>query len=129
MQLIMGEFAHAMPHQVASAAGDALVTANGQEVPCGDHAGPGKIEPGQSEQGQAAQLSSDSGAPTAKTHDSGAHETNCCETTCNCPCLHLSAMAMPTALLSVAMLDQQLFPAAAPGHMPDRIFLLFRPPA
>jgi hypothetical protein len=38
-------------------------------------------------------------------------------------------MAMPAALLSVAMLDQHLFPAAVPGPMPDRIFLLFRPPA
>lgn len=121
MRLIMGEFAHAMPHQDASAGTDAPAVADGQELPCPDHA-----DPDQTRKSHTDQLSSESGV---KTHTGDSHDTNCCEAACACPCLHLSALALLAAPVSVAVLDQPRFPAAVLGHLPDRISLLLRPPA
>jgi len=115
-RLVLGEFAHAMPHQNES---DVSAAAQVQAVPCPDHG----AKPGEGHR------SMDSGEATAKAHDAGSHDTNCCKTACNCPCLHLSTMAMPSAIVNVAAADQRGFPTDALGHTPDRITLLFRPPA
>jgi hypothetical protein len=118
-RLVLGELAHAAPHQNESNNVDAPVAAaHAQEAPCPDHA---------TESG-VPQVLTDSVDMTSKPHGPGSHDTNCCQNACECACLHLSALAMPVTM-NVAALDQLVIVDAALGHTPDRIFLLFRPPA
>jgi hypothetical protein len=118
-RLVLGELAHAVPQQNESTTGDTPAAAHSEEVPCPDHA---------ASKSDAPEVLTDRGEATAKPHGAESHDTNCCENACDCACLHLSALTMP-ATVSVAALDELLVGAAALGHTPDRIFLLFRPPA
>jgi hypothetical protein len=119
VRLVLGESAHAMPHQDESNNAHPAAAANAQEMPCPDHAGtPDPDEP-----------STDSKDLASKHHDPASHDTNCCKTSCDCACLHLSALAISQVSAGVATREQLRVPAAVLGHTPDRIFLLLRPPA
>jgi hypothetical protein len=117
MRLIAGESAHAMPsHGEQAAMAQGKGTAQSQEAPCPDHA-----------------ASSDASAPMADTatpaHADGSHGKDCCKNTCSCPCLHLSALLTASLNVSAAIPDQLSLPLAAIGRTPERVSLLFRPPA
>jgi hypothetical protein len=119
-RLVLGEFAYSMPHQADSSHANAApaVTQAQQEMPCPDH----------------VTTAANSESPTAsedltsKPHHPASHE-HCCKTGCDCACLHLSGLAMPSATLNVVAPEDHPLPAPAFGHTPDRISLLFRPPA
>lgn len=122
MRLILGEFAHAMPHPSERADPDSAGAAQQQEQPCPDHA----------DMSNVARPSAESMDVTAEVHTGGAshgHDVDCCKTTCNCPCLHISAIETPALVMNLVILGQRSIPFAAIGHLPDRISLLFRPPA
>jgi hypothetical protein len=111
--LILGEFAHAMPHMAepATAMNEIVTSANHDSPPCGSHV------QGGSESGQ----SQDSG-----TDDHAAKD--CCKGgECACPCLHSPAataavpFTMPRAHDQVAILVE--------GAAWHRLSGLFRPPA
>lgn len=119
-RLVIGEFAHAMPHSGELAHSDAAVATQSQDSPCPDHAG------------KAADVkqSADSVGPAASAHVNASNDTDCCKTTgCKCLCVHISAIAVPSIGLNVVLLDQSRVPVSADGLMQDRLSALFRPPA
>lgn len=121
MRLILGEFAHAMPHSGEHVDPDSSAAAQPQERPCPDHA----------DMSNAARPSVELISTAAKVHTAGAspgHDGDCCKTNCNCPCLHVSVIVTPASFMNLAMLGQRSEPVAALGHLPDRIYILFRPP-
>ncbi|MBL8265698.1 CopL family metal-binding regulatory protein [Steroidobacter sp.] len=118
-RLVLGEFAYSMPHPAESGHAEAApAVTQTQERPCPDH-----VTTAANSENPA--VSEDL---TSKPHDSASHE-HCCETGCDCACLHLSGLAMPPATLNVAPPEEHLLAAPAFRHTPDRISLLFRPPA
>jgi hypothetical protein len=118
-RLVLGEFAHAMPHEEPSNDWQVAAAEHAQELPCPDHAGTS----------DSSESPTDSEDLTSKSHDPASHSTHCCQNSCDCACLHLSALAISNVTAGVATTEQHLIPAAQLGHTPDRIFLLFRPPA
>jgi hypothetical protein len=119
VRLVLGEFAHAMPHQDESNNMQAPAAANAQEMPCPDHA----------ETPDADEPSPDSKDLTNTHHDPASQDTHCCQTSCDCACLHLSALAISQGSAGVARREHLRIPVAVLGHTPDLIFLLLRPPA
>jgi hypothetical protein len=119
-RLVLGEFAHGMPHHGDSAYADPVVATEPHELPCPDHAG----EPAGITQ------SADSAVPTVSAHHGASHETDCCKTAaCKCLCAHMSAVATPSLAVSFVLLDQSRVPGSAGGLMQGRLSVLFRPPA
>jgi len=117
-RLIIGEFAHAMPHNVAAGHADAVVAAQSHEPPCPDHTG----------KTAGARQPADSVGPTAAADNGAPHDTDCCNTAA-CKCVHISAIATPSLAVNFAFLDQSGVPVFADGLMQDRLSALFRPPA
>jgi len=111
-RLVLGEFASAMPHHTGGDITEADVVQS-QEMPCPEH---------------AAEPTQDAEDLASKPRVRGGYETHCCKSGCDCVCVHLSG-AMFVSAVSVAALEQHPHSAAALGHTPHRIFLLFRPPA
>jgi hypothetical protein len=117
MRLFAGESAHAMPshrEQAQPVAGKSV--AESQELPCPDHG-----------------ASSEASAPMADTATAAltdaSHDKDCCKTSCSCPCLHLSAFLAVSLIVSAAIPEQLRLPVTAIARTPDRVSLLFRPPA
>jgi hypothetical protein len=121
-KLILGEFAHAMPHMVepATTMNATVVTAAsaGQDSPpCGSHV-QGSSESGQSESNQSHDSSGDDHA--AK---------DCCKGgECACPCLHSPAAASSVPLTMHPAHDDQAA-VVIDGATAHRLSGLFRPPA
>lgn len=109
--LILGQFAHAVPH-VAAATTDEVVALADQDSPaCGDH-----VQAGSSDQAQDS--STDSPA-----------DKDCCERGgCACPCLHSPAAAAAAPVtVQCASADRVAVPVE--GAAWHRVSALFRPPA
>lgn len=117
-RLVLGELANAMPHHADLSEG-AAVAAQVEGMPCPEHAASSPASEGPT---GFADLES-------KPRGSTAHETHCCKGGCDCACVHASALGMPAVAVHVVALEKHLLSAAALGHTPHRIFLLFRPPA
>lgn len=119
-RLILGEFAHGMPHHGETAPADLTVAAQPQEAPCPDHAG----------QPAGGKQSADSVGPTANAHHGASHHTDCCNTAaCKCLCVHIAAIATPSLAVELAFLAQSRVAVSADGLLQDRLSALFRPPA
>ena len=109
--LILGQFAHAMPH-AASATTDEVVAQAGQDNPaCGEHA-----PAGSSDSSQDSEMD-------------GSSDEDCCERgECACPCLHSTA-AGAVLLLAVPYMNAGQIAALVEGAAWHRLSALFRPPA
>lgn len=118
-RLIIGEFAHAMPHDGETVHANTATAAQSHERPCPDHSG--KAETKQSADADGATANADHGA---------SHDSDCCKTAgCQCLCVHISVIAMPSFGLNVVLLDQSRAPVSADGLLQDRLSVLLRPPA
>lgn len=108
--LILGEFAHAMPH-MAAATMDEVVALAGQDSPaCGDHAQAGSPDSSQD---------SNTDAPA----------DDCCERgECACPCLH-SPAASTVVPVSALYVNAEKIADLVEGAAWHRLSALFRPPA
>ena len=118
-KLILGEFAHAMPHMVEPATTmNAMVASVGHDSPpCGNHV-QGGSESGQSESNPSQDSSGDDHA--AK---------NCCKGgECACPCLHSPAATASVPLIMQRAHDDQVA-VLIDGATAHRLSGLFRPPA
>jgi hypothetical protein len=62
-------------------------------------------------------------------HSDASHGKDCCKNACSCPCLHLSAFLTASLNVSAAIPEQLSLPLAAIARTPERVSLLFRPPA
>jgi hypothetical protein len=110
-RLIVGEFAHAMPHSEA-AAKDVAVLASETMAACQDH------------EGVAAEPSS---APAHGTH---ADEDDCCKAKgCKCPCVHLPSAVPEPVVVGMAHHDLHRLSEPTLGIATQRLSAVFRPPA
>lgn len=121
---MFGEFAHAMPMD-ASAPGDAAVATTAQQPACLDHMGArAPVNQPEESAGKAGN------AHHGPAHDGAAHDMDCCESgSCECPCLHISAVAASSLTVNLMLLSQTRLPVFADGLMQERLYLLLRPPA
>ena len=118
-RLVLGEFANAMPHHADLSEGEAGMATQAEGTPCPDHAA----------SSATSKAPADFEDVASQPLDSTPHQTHCCKGECDCACVHASALAMPSAAVNIVALEKHLISAAALGHTPHRIFLLFRPPA
>lgn len=112
-RLIMGEFAHGMAHDMTLHSEGAASTAETQ--PCPDHA-----------------AGEDRSMPAGDIADHGdaSHDLSCCESgSCECACVHVSAIANPSLAVELVVIDGSGDSALADGRLLGRPFALFRPPA
>jgi hypothetical protein len=116
-RLVLGEFAHSMPQDRAATADSA---AHLRQSACPDHAS----KPAGAKQGSGSAL-------ITKAGHSAAHDSHCCKSgVCQCPCVHISAMASPAPFVALVLLEHNGFvPASVEGLIQDRPGSLFRPPA
>ncbi|MGH8174822.1 MAG: CopL family metal-binding regulatory protein [Steroidobacter sp.] len=112
-RLVLGEFVHAAP-QVHEGA----TPASQSQQACPDHAG-----------GPSPDLAEEShhGTPVdAAPNDA----EDCCDTgSCECPCVHVSAMAAPSVAVNLVSPPQTRTAIFADGLLQHRLFAPFRPPA
>lgn len=118
-RLVLGEFAHAMPHHEKSEHSGLPAVAQTQEVPCPDH----------EDAPDATQRSTDTGEHEGGVQSDDSHTLHCCNSTCDCPCLHLSALASPAVTFRAAPVHESFVSSPTIGQAPGRIDRLFRPPA
>lgn len=114
-KLILGELAHAMPHEAAAAMNEVVTSAHvvHGSPPCGEHVQTGGAESGQSQ---------DSSADGHATKD-------CCKgSQCACPCLHSPAAAAAVPFVMQLTHDNQVA-VLVDGADCHRLSALFRPPA
>lgn len=112
-KLILGQFAHAMPHMAESttAMNEMVTSLSHDSPPCGDHV----------QTDSASGQSQDSGGDHA--------EKSCCKGgECACPCLH-SPAAVAAVLASAQRSPDDQVGALVHGVAGQRLSDLFRPPA
>lgn len=114
-KLILGQFAHAMPHMAAPESGmghEMTAPASHDAPPCGSHM--------------------QSGSQSDSSQDSNTDEPakkSCCETGgCACPCLH-SPAATATVPFTLQRANESRVVVLVEGATWRRISALFRPPA
>jgi hypothetical protein len=112
-RLVMGEFAHGMAEGMTPHSEGAASTVETQ--PCPDHA-----------------VGEDGAMPVGDIADQegASHDLGCCESgSCECACVHVSAIASPSAAVELFVIDESGGSALADGRLLARPFALFRPPA
>jgi hypothetical protein len=116
-RLIVGEFAHAMPHSGAPAnmpASEAAALVGESSAACPDHENAGSPSPQSSEQ----------------SHGVHSEDEDCCKANgCECPCVHLPPAAGDPSVIAVAKTDSHRVSEPALGAAARRLSALFRPPA
>lgn len=116
-RLIVGEFAHAMPHSNAPAdmpASDAAALVGESAAACPDHENAGATSQQSSEQ----------------SHGVHGEDEDCCKANgCECPCVHLPPAAGDPSVMAVAKPDSHRLSEPVLGAAARRLSALFRPPA
>jgi hypothetical protein len=114
VRLVLGEFAHAMPHQAGA---PSVSVSSGEATACPGH----------------AHASSDGASMTGQhsPHEKPASQTkDCCKASgCQCPCLHASVIVSSSSMVVPVSLDRSATIICTLGPVQDRIDRLFRPPA
>lgn len=115
-KLILGQFAHAMPHMAepAMTMNEVITSASASHdsPPCGNH----------------AQSGSESGQPQVASSDDHAAKSCCEGGECACPCLH-SPAATASAPLTMQRAHDDEVGLLIDGVACHRLSGLFRPPA
>ena len=123
VRLVLGEFAHALPHHTGEEASVADLAAadSAATVDCPDHAN--------SKQDEEHPAETKSDSHTIDESSSKQHGAECCETTCDCACVHITPVAGFLPSTTLGMLDSTNI--AGPSVRPSRPVLsgIFRPPA
>jgi hypothetical protein len=112
VRLVLGEFAHAMPHPVE--APNAAMN-SGEAAACPQHARAADDRASKTDQ------QSQSEKPGHQTKD-------CCKAG-GCLCLHTSAIVASSSVTASTSLDRSTAIICTPGLVQSRIDRLFRPPA
>ena len=117
-RLVMGEFAHGMPHQAVT---DVLADGTSHESShCLDHTSSGAGSPPELTQ---ATTVLDDGAVAQ-------HGKDCCETgSCKCPCIHVPAVTVPMPVTNLVWLHGDRASVGTTDLARQAPSTPFRPPA